>query len=568
MKRREFLVVSSLGAANALLGCAVPGSHGQRSLFEILLAQNDDAVSEMLPRQQRDKSHPAVGGLPDRYEVYHPGSACGLILTCAVGYVSPQSRFFRSPELLDRMLLAARFLLGSQHDNGTIDLLTTNFHSTPDTGFVMEWMCLATSLLREAEKSWTGSVAPVIAELDRFVLRAADALTVGGIHTPNHRWVVCMALARANRLHPNPRYVARIDEWLGEGVDIDGDGQFTERSTSVYSPLTDRCLITVARLLDRPALLEPVRRNLEMTLFYLHADGEVVTEGSRRQDQYRSGSLAPYYYPYRFMAQRDGNGRFAAAARWIEATVAHRLTRDAGFFVESQALRKRMPSDARLPTDYEKHFRHSDLVRIRRGLVSATLLAQNSTLFSLHNGRAAVVVRFASAFFGKGQFTGANLRKDGRSWVMDQKLEGPYWQPLAASRRTGDNDWAKTDRTTRERSEVQRLHSTVRLRETSGVFELQIVIEGTARVPVAIELGFRKGGALSGHGLSKVSGPTASWLLESGTGRFEFGADAIEFGPGRREHAWTGLRGALPKLDADSVYLTGFTPFRATLTFS
>lgn len=39
----------------------------------------------------------------------------------------------------------------------------------------------------------------------------------------------------------------------------------------------------------------------------------------------------------------------------------------------------------------------------------------------------------------------------------------------------------------------------------------------------------------------------------------------IEFGPGRVEHTYTQVRGASPKWDGMSVYLTGLTPFRATL---
>ena len=44
------------------------------------------------------------------------------------------------------------------------------------------------------------------------------------------------------------------------------------------------------------------------------------------------------------------------------------------------------------------------------------------------------------------------------------------------------------------------------------------------------------------------------------------GGETIAFGPGLSAHSWTQLRGALPKWDGQSVYLTGFTPFRATIT--
>ena len=320
----------------------------------------------------------------------------------------------------------------------------------------------------------------------------------------------------------------------------------------------------MARLLGRDALLDPVRRNLEMTLFYLHADGDVATEASRRQDQYRRGSPAGYHLPYRSLALRDGNGRFAAAARLIEAKEGDALGGNLIHFLDDPTLREPLPPDAPLPDDFARHFPGSDLVRIRRGPVSATVLGGNSCVLSLHKGAAALeAVRLASAFFGKGQFVGERLAVETGACVLTQSLTGPYYQPLPPEARHVDGAWNPGDRARRRQTEVQRLDSRLVVRESASAFEIDVDVAGTDRVPLAIELGFRRGGALSGVELLPAT-PDA-FLLREGTGEYRLGREVIRFGPGRAEHMWTDLRGALPKLDALSVYLTGYTPFRATL---
>ena len=572
MNRRDFLITSATATTALALGAraaspALPGS--ANDLLREIIRANDAQIPALLARQERTPGHRWVGGLTNSHGLATVADTNGFVAALACAACAPGSRYYNDAALAAPMLAAIAYILSAQHADGTVDYYATNFHSTPDLAFILEGSCPAYQLLRG---NTSPAFAPVAAELAKFIKRGGEALIVGGVHTPNHRWVVCAALAWVNSLFPDARYVARADQWLAETIDLDPDGQYTEKSTTVYSPIVNQALINVARLLNRPALLEPVRRNLEMTLYYVHPDGEVVTEASRRQDRHTRGSMARYYLSYRTLALHDGNGRFAAMARQIERNARTQIGDLAAFLTEPALLRD-LPADAPLPTNYAKHFSYSNLARIRRGARSGTILANNTTIFSFRHGAAALeAVRFASAFFGKGQFNADLLEvRDGR-YVLRQKLEGPYFQPLTAAQiATGDHTkmapngtLANDSRAARARSEVQVQESVVTVTEAGGKFSLEISVGGTDHVPVSIELAFRAGGKLTG--VEPIAGATDAFLLKSGTGRYTLGADVIEFGPGRVEHNYTQVRGALPKWDGLSVYVTGLTPFKTTLT--
>ncbi len=579
MQRRQFLLSSAATASLAVVGpravAAVSSPAGAGAGDETLRAiirAHDEQIPSLLAKQERRAGHRWFGGLANEHGIHTVAGTNGFVAALAAAACAPGSKYFRSTDLAEPMLAGLRYMLKAQHADGTVDYYATNFHSPPDLAFILEGTCPAYALLRASP---VREFAPVIAELATFIKRAADALVVGGVHTPNHRWVVCAALAWVNALFPDPRYGARIDQWLAEGIDLDPDGQYTEKSTTVYSPIVNRALITVARFLDRPALLEPVRKNLEMTLFYVHPDGEVVTEASRRQDRATRGSMARYYYSYRTLALRDGNGRFAAMCRQIERSAAPRHPGELAVYLTEPDFARALPPDAPLPTDYAKVFAHSSLARIRHGPASGTILAGNSTLFSFRKNSAALeAVRFATAFFGKGQFTSDMLEfRDGR-YILRQELDGPYFQPLTKeqiasgehTKMAPNGTLATNSKAFRARSEVQTLTATVEVTESGGKFSLAFSIRGTEHVPVAIELAFRHGGAL--HGVEPVTDVKDAFFLRAGTGRYTLGADTIEFGPGLVEHTYTQVRGALPKWDGQSVYLTGATPFDFTLKIS
>jgi len=565
VERREFIKLSGvslfssnlLNNVNSIIYAQQKENVSSDSLFQNLVRLNDHLCQELMKRQELDKSHPWFGGVLDDYEIHTTGGTAEFIKVMISAYVSPESEFYKSDSLIERMNYASLYLLKAQHEDGTIDLLTTNFHSTPDTGFVLEPLCIGLFVLNRLSSSQTKNVKE---NLKKFILKAGDALSVGGIHTPNHRWVVCMALSRIYSLFPNEKYLNRIEEWLLEKIDIDADGQFSEKSASIYNPLTDRCLITIARFLNKPELLNAVHRNLDMSIYYVHADGELVTAASKRQDQYQRGSMASYYYSYRYMAIQEKNGQFAAMARWIEKTASKNLVWFLIFFLEDQILNQQMPDNVDLPTDYEKIFIHSDLVRIRREQVSATIIANNPHFFSFMKGKAGLEsIRFASAFFGKGQFKGRALEIQNGKYILRQQLAGPYYQPFPKEKLPGDGDWNKMDRSLRPQSEIQHYEAVVTIMEKDGKFELTFDVGSTDNIPLSIELGFRHSGKLLG--VEKIPEVEHGFILKQGFGKYIFENETIEFGPGKKEHSWTQLRGALPNFDGLSVYLTSFTPF-------
>lgn len=555
MQRRHFLWIAAAAAGKAgTIRAEQPPV--RRDIYPELVKHAEQAVEKLLPRQQAD------GGLIDEYEIPMAGATAGFLSSLAAAYLAPESRFHRNADLLPRMLRAAEDLRRVQREDGTIDLPTTNFGSPPDTGFVLETVCAAAAVLRAKKYPET---RPLEAVLEAFIRRAAGALAVGGIHTPNHRWVVVAALARCHRLFPDPRYLARIDQWLAEGIDQDADGQFTERSTGIYNAVNDNFLLTAARLLGRPALFEPARKNLEAMLYFLRPDGEVATDISRRQDHFGRATARPYYRSYKFLARHDGNGRFATIADTIERDYGAQLGGEVIHFLECPELREEGPAREPLPADYEKYWARYEYAHIRRGLHDATVLGSDSRFFSFRQGSAAVeAVRVASAFFGKGQFSAPLVRIE-NGYRLEQNLEGDYLQPLEPQDRRADGDWLAMPKARRARSNRFTLRSLVEVREVENGFDISMDIGGTDRVPVAVEIALRPGGRLTGEGLRPVPNQADAHFLAEGYAAYEVAGRSVRLGPGLRRHGWTQLRGAQPRLPGLTLYLTAFTPLKHTL---
>lgn len=91
--------------------------------------------------------------------------------------------------------------------------------------------------------------------------------------------------------------------------------------------------------------------------------------------------------------------------------------------------------------------------------------------------------------------------------------------------------------------------------EQKNGFELRLQSQGTAGVPLAVEISLREGGTL--EGCRPAPHAVDGWLLEKDFATYRVGGDTVRFGPGAAGHLLTQLRGAEAKLPGQSVYLTG-----------
>jgi len=548
-----FLLFSKVDAQQTI------APYDKRELLSQLIKQNDESIPRIIVRQIADKNNPYYGVVFDNDSVVSPIGTSNLIQTLMCSYVSIDSKYYQSKEMLQRLTMAATGLLSLQHEDGTIDLLSTNFHSTPDLGFTVYPLALAYSIMLQNNKLRYGEFPTLIKQ---YLFNAGKALSVGGIHTPNHRWVVCGALAWLHAFFPNPVYKARVEQWLAEKIDIDPDGQYHERSTAVYTPVTNRSLLDIAEKMKLDYLFDVVRKNLDLTFYLVHSNGEIVTESSNRQDKYIQNNMYAYYLAYNYMALRDKDSRYSGMVSYIQRTaqveqLGYMLPR----FLENPLLLQDLPEGIPLPTSYHKHFKYSDMVRIREGKVDMSVLTNNPAFFTYFKGEAALeAVRLSSAFFGKGQFESSQLEKVGDTYILSSIVFGPYFQPLPKEKVPANSEaWGSVPRTEREQSEVQTMHTKIYVTPGNGKTTIKVSVDGPKNLPVTLELGFRIGGTL--HNVIPKRGVENAYLIKEGNyATYQKGKDQIKIGPGTSTHKWTQLRGALPKLQADCLYFTRYAP--------
>jgi len=592
--RRHFLAgtaaVGGLLAAGAPQATAAARGRTDKPFLDLLTKAADKRVAEVV-----DGLDATLAQLNNLGQA-RPAARSLRLLTSV--HVWADAEHHHDAKLIAPMTRLADALAAAQFDDGLFDQGAV--HSPPDTAFSIVDLGLLYGLLDDDDHP---STAKIRATLKKILRKAGAGLSTGGLHTPNHRWKVCAALARINSFWPDARYTRRIDAWLAEGIDQYDRGQYSERSATYAPIVTNPALLTLARLTDRPKLYDNVRRNLEATLHLVEPNGDVETVHSRRQDQKTVKHLSEYWLQYRALALRDKDGRFAAMAETVQRRGADQTFDETplGDFLaevlDEPELAAPLPKATAAPSEFTWHDKDSGLVRIGRGATRTSLfggtdfpdvhaissgLSTNPTFFKWRKGAAILdSLRLSPQFFSLGHFRAENVERTADGWRLWADVRAGYHLPLPPQHRRPDGRypltddgrfWSAMDFPHRPK-EWRTLHTEVRAAEADGGWNLDVEV-GESAVPLALELCFRSGGTLTG--VEPVPGQKDTYQLVKGYGTYTLGDDVITFGPGNgsgpRQPAvvdpgerYTWMGGDLP-VSGLRVLITGRSPLAYRLT--
>lgn len=570
--------------------------------YSQILRVNEYYTLSGMELQVLEQGSKYIGGIMDEHTgIPRPnhGSSASTLATYAASIVNPASSYYHHIELLERLKLLAQFMLNRQHEDGTISLGSTNYHSPPDTGFVINGLAQVVKLLEQ--DGWE-MLMPVRDQLLQFMERAMPAMLTGGCHTPNHRWVLASALAQLYDRFGYSALLERAQSWLAEGLDITHDGEWTERSNGIYNAVSDISLYHAAILLERSELLEAVRKNLRMMQYLVYPSGEVITDYSGRQDFGVTSDLSSYYPICALMAVTDHDPYFATMSDLAASCISdpgsvnnhYMLTRllhpelDLVGMVRKPlpdsyhvVLNQQYPLATNLArastTGYNSILHSSDhpafgapVVRIREGQTSITIMSHTPSFLALRHGQARLLGMKLTTAFTPGivmfdEFTptegGYILRK-----VMEKGYNGPIPSellPLTTDYGKETSPWSLLPHQHRPLTHLQRHWLQANVQVEANGWSIRLQSSEEEDLFTQFTLIFGEEGELSGECIEEFQQDQFFW--KEGTALYTHGKDQIRISSGAFEHRLTVLRNDIQPSCGKLLVMNLLTPVDITL---
>jgi hypothetical protein len=397
----------------------------------------------------------------------------------------------------------------------------------------------------------------VLALIEEFTQLSVKAMHEGGFHTPNHRWVVAAGMAFCHNITGDPRCMETIEAYLSEGIDINEEGDYTERSVGIYDAVNNNALIIIAEELNKPELFGHIRHNLKKVWNYVEPDWSASTLASRRQDYGTNSPITPHMWAYLYMAAHDKNPQFA----WMAKSIADKSPNDHMGLLTKLMLKPglaNIEATSPMPDSYKVFYPIAGTVRYRHKKLAVTLLRDNSTFMKVQYGGLRVFFKLACNFFAKGRFICQDIKETAKGYQMTSHEEWGYRRPLKG---VSNPDWFALPHESREKANWQ--HHDWNIEVCFDNSELNVIIktDGTENIPWKLEAILDPGGMLKGDGIA-VPGIAGSWAVVGHSTEYSLKGEYIVVQGGLSEHIYGhSMRNADPFMPQQFViYHTGFTP--------
>jgi hypothetical protein len=538
-----------------------------RQHYEKIIRDTEKRAAGFLKRQIQVEKSPDFGGLADGLEYVDPVKATIFYLgDLASLYYTPQSRFYNEARVLERVRQALGFVVRRLRPDGTFDFQDCNFYSAPDTAFYMNRLIFLYRVVSKYGITPEDHLLQV--ELHRLIEKTGYGMAGGGFHTPNHRWALAAALTSCYKITGIAAFQTAAARYLQEGIDCNADGEYAERSAGNYNVVNNEQMIILFLATKDEQYLEPVRRNLELSLHYIDPDGSIFTGNSTRQDYGTKKYPESYYYQYLYLGWRLNIPEFtAAAARIMEDIIARGdLAPDClDWYLLNPELIEYPLEQAAIGEDYEGFYPDSGIVRVRRGDYSFSLIRGNTRFLYFQAGSLSLYMKIGVSYFDGREFCGQTLEKTAAGYCLTYKAHGWYYLPFEEQPPT--SDWWRMDNQSRKKLAGPDLEIAVSVGEVERGIAVKIVTSGCDRVPLKVELAITAGALLQTDSFICQGSAGEAITVKDGTVGAVLGLDTIQIGPAFATHNFVGGKFGSEARSGNhfTVYFADYTHFCRTI---
>lgn len=524
----------------------------------------DAEIDRLLGSQVKDRGDARFGGfmLPN-YHVEPRMSGFGLSRMVA-GYVCNESRHYLSERVKEAMEAVLVYMDAHQRPDGCFDLSGCNFASPPDTAFMINGMLASWWLLHKRavpETMWLEK------PMYRLIDSCATGIAAGGFHTPNHRWAIAACLMHCAKICQREELADRARQYLNEGLDINEDGEFAERSSGNYNQVNDDQMIRLYLATEDRTFLEASKANLEMMFCYIDPDDSVFTNNSTRQDYGRKVYMDSYYELYLMTGFLLKDPKLGAMAEWIWQSCMKKGTAPRG--VEWLLLYPEMDGyGAEEPFDkpflhYNRLFKESKIARVRDDDISFTVMEERPNFLYFQYKSFTMYMVIYSNICDRRNFLAESMEPIEGGYRLKAHAAGWYYLPFYPEKPDTSDWWAMDNPNTRTRVQGLPLDTTVEVVRQDGGIDVRIHTEGIDQLPLRVEIGFLPGCELrteqfilegkAGQHVTLLSGD-----VEVNSSKGEY----ITLSPAFGEHNVLNRSDrAYPQSDEHfTVYMTAYTP--------